>query len=217
MHIHLTTGTQWKAMPKIIPWIVRCLFYLSSCCHDSFLSLTLHCFSIDIQFLDIKALAWKTFRCWWKENAAIMHDLSSYDRIHYFCLFVARMFIFRNKGINYVKCDSLRDSCFSVRERSRFMLRGERQRCSESFEVNPKCHQLTRAETSLPVTLILPHLHSFSLWAERQPVSCLIRQRRTSEWKEEEKKIMQKASVALLLVLWGCIFFLSRLELSAVW
>lgn len=92
MHIHLTTGTQWNAMPKIIPWTVRCLFYLSSCRYNSFLSLTLHSFSIDMQFLDIKALACKTFRCWWKGNAAIMHDLNSYDRIVSFCPSVARWF-----------------------------------------------------------------------------------------------------------------------------
>lgn len=112
MHIHLTTGTQWKAMPKIIPWTVRCLFYLSSCRHDSFLSLTLHCFSIDMQFLDIKALAWKTFRCWWKENAAIMHDLNSYDRIlsfqNVFCMVFQRLFLER-KRIYSIKCDILRD------------------------------------------------------------------------------------------------------------
>lgn len=41
----------------------------------------------------------------------------------------------------------------------------------------PKCHQLTHAETSPHVTLNLLYLHSFSMWVEHQPVSCLIRQK----------------------------------------
>ncbi len=170
MHIHLTTGTQWKAMPKIIPWIVRCLFYLSSCCHDSFLSLTLHCFSIDMQFLDIKALAWKTFRCWWKENAAIMHDLSSYDRIIIFVCLLHKCLFLEIKGLimlNVIVWETVaflfvkgHGSCWEVRDRGAARALRWTQNAT-NWHVQKRLF--------LSHSFCLTYIHSL---CERQPVSC---------------------------------------------